>query len=80
MSDIDKKVAFYTGFQSFAAPQAFYTIWELLAVENLFHTAKRAQDAKTSGYQCRQQALPSLEELFMILVHLHLGPFEKDRA
>ena len=44
----DEKVAFYSGFQSFGALQALYRYLGP-AVVNLFHTAKEARDAKTSG-------------------------------
>ena len=49
MADDDEKVAFYTRVQPFGALQALYRYLGP-AAENLFHTAKQAQDAKTLSY------------------------------
>ena len=79
MVEHDEMVAFYTGFQSFGALQAFYSFLGP-AVDHLFNSAKHADNAEAIKHQCPQRTLPPLEEFFMTLVRLQLGLKEQDLA
>ena len=79
MVEDDGKLAFYTGFQTFGALEAFYKYLGP-AVNDLFYSSKQALNAKATNLRCRQRTLPPLEELFMTLVRLRLGLMEQDLA
>ena len=68
-------MSFYTSFQSYKALEAFYTILgpaaECLYYLNVVVSSKKKR---------RNQLLHPMEELFLTLIHLHLGLMEQDIA
>ena len=57
MVEHDEKVAFYTGFQSFGALEAFYKYLGP-AVDHLFYLAKHAENPESTNHRCQQRTLP----------------------
>ena len=76
ISHVDKMVAFYTGFPSFATMKACF---EYLgpAANYLSYKEKNENDALCSG---RPHILTPIEEFFIVMIRLRLGLMEKDIA
>ena len=82
IQDDNAKVAFYTGFSSYACLQAFYQFLGP-AASCLIYSKKQEEHLVQKGGESkmfRPRSLPPIEELFLTLVRLRLGLLEQDLA